>query len=468
MIWISISNYLFWALLLSGLTGSIFFLLWLLLDKTILKSDCVLSKKMLRFTLHAYWIPLLFVVLMIRYNDEQLMASFRQGEDTTIKHRMLEMSPQIMRTIMLCVTGWLSVVAVITVIWAWQYLRLKRLLQDSVPETEPAVLACYKDACIRAGIRKEIPLVRNDLVHTPFAAGMHHHCVVLPFEEYTGQELGMILAHELFHCKQKDLQWRYMALWINLLQAWNPFIYLTRRALREKAECVCDYYVCMSTTENFSAKTYFSIILSRAEGERGPIGRFAAGFGSSASELRRRVASMRNYQIKGTLKKGMAAVAVTVFILSGSMTTYAAGNEIVGAQHEWYDDTNVGHAVIEEPAEVHVLLPDKAADAETVVMYSVDVARSTNNINWDVPAGQRYTTGYFSLTANTVVSVAAKTTPSGKTVWVGLEYQDGTKYYLVCTGSVANTITAPKKGYYRFFAENKSDVTINVEASYVR
>lgn len=468
MTWISISNYLFWALLLSGLTGSIFFLLWLLLDKTILKSDCVLSKKLLRFTLHTYWIPSLFVVLMHQYGDDQLVASFAQGEDRIIKHRMLEMSPQIMWTIMLCVTGWLSIVAVITVIWAWQYLRLKRLLKDSIPETEPDVLACYEEACIRAGIRKEIPLVRNDLVHTPFAAGMRHHCVVLPFEEYTGQELGMILTHELFHCKQKDLQWRYMALWINLLQAWNPFVYLTRRALREKAECVCDYCVCMSATENFSAKTYFSIILSRAEGERGPIGRFAAGFGSSASELRRRVASMRNYQIKGTLKKGMAAVAVTVFMLSGSMTAYAAGNEIIGAQHEWYDDTNVGHAVIEEPAEVHVLLPEETVDVETVVMYSVDVARSTNNINWDVPAGKIYSTGFFSLSANTVLSVAAKTTPSGKTVWVGLEYQDGTKYYLVCTGSVANTITAPKKGNYRFFVENKSDVTINAEVSYVR
>lgn len=467
MIWISISNYLFLALLLSGLTGSIFFLLWLLLDKTILKSDCVLSKKLLRFTLHIYWIPLLFVVLMIRYDDEQLITSFAHEEDTIIKHRMLEMSPQIMWTIMLCVTGWLSIVAVITVIWAWQYLRLKRLLKDSIPETEPDVLACYKEACIRAKIRKEIPLVRNDLVHTPFAAGMRHHCVVLPFEEYTGQELGMILTHELFHCKQKDLQWRYMALWINLLQAWNPFIYLTRRALREKAECVCDYYVCMSATENFSAKTYFSIILSRAEGERGPIGRFAAGFGSSASELRRRVASMRNYQIKGTLKKGMAAVAVTVFMLSGSMTAYAAGNEIVSAHHEWYENTRIDQ-VVEGKTEVHILSPEESTLVETTVIYSIDVARTTNNINWDVPVGGCYATGYFKLSSGTNVSIAAKTTPSGKTMWVGLEYADGTKYYLACTGSVAGTISAPKSGYYRFFAENKSDVTINVEASYVR
>lgn len=468
MNWISISNYLFWALFLSGLTGSIFFLIWILLDKTILKSDCVLSKKLLRFTLHTYWMPVLFIMLMFRHGDDQFTASLRLEEGAIVKNRMLEMSPQIMRTIMICVTGWLIVVAVITTVWVLQYLRLKRLLRDSIPETEPAVAHCYEETCIRTGVKGKIPLVRNDLVRTPFAAGMHRHCVVLPFEEYTDLELDMILTHELFHCKQKDLQWRYMALWINLLQAWNPFIYLTRKALREKSECVCDYNVCASSKDRFSAKTYFSIIVSRAEGEHGPTNSFAAGFGSSASELRRRVASMRNYQIKGTLKKGVAAMAVTVFMLSGSMTAYAAGNEIVGVQHEWYVDTRAEQEILKNTAEVHVLLPEEASNIETVVMHSVDVARTTNTMNWDVPSGKWYSTGYFKLSANAVVSISAKTTPSGKTMWVGLEYADGTKYYMTCTGNVAGTITAPKSGSYRFFAENRSDVTINVEAAYVR
>ena len=177
---------------------------------------------------------------------------------------------------------------------------------------------------------------------------------------------------------------------------------------------------------------------------------------------------MRNYQIKGTLKKGVAAIAVTVFMLSGSMTAYAAGNEIIGAQHEWYGDTRTDYEAIDTATEVHILPAEKAINTETVVMYSVDIARTTNSINWDVPAGKSYATGYFKLSANTAVSISAKTTPSGKTMWVGLEYADGTKYYMTCTGNAGGTITAPKSGSYRFFAENRSDVTINVEAAYVR
>ena len=86
MNWINICNYLFVAMILSSLTGTIFFLIWLLFNKTVLSGDCVLSEKLLRVTMHTYWIPVLFVVLMIRYQDDLLQnTTIGKDEHTIVK-----------------------------------------------------------------------------------------------------------------------------------------------------------------------------------------------------------------------------------------------------------------------------------------------------------------------------------------------------------------------------------------------
>ena len=231
------------------------------------------------------------------------------------------------------------------------------------------------------------------------------------------------------------MKWKIQSLWINLLHIWNPFAYWMRKRMSEMAECVCDNRVCTYCKEKFDAKTYFSIILNEATADDTAEDDFNAGLGKSGSELRRRVTSMRNYQIKGKLKKSLAAITVCVFMLGSSLTAYAAGD------------------VVEVP---------------TTIMDTVVVARTTNNIDWSVPAGSKYTTGNFSMSVGDTISISAKSTPSGKTVRIGVQYQDGTQYYMNCSGSAGGSYTIEHSGLYRFYVENVSDVEVRVEASYIR
>ena len=469
MDWINICNYLFIAMILSSLTGTIFFLIWLLFNKTVLSGDCVLSEKLLRVTMHTYWLPVLFVILMIRYQDKLLQNPMAgNNEHVIIKYCMLEMSPSIMRGIMIVMTIWMIGIIAISIYWIKQYVSLRMILRGSVPETDPHVLEHYKQALRTVDISKEIPLVRNDLIMTPFTVGIRHCSVVLPFCEYTDEELDIILVHELFHCKQNDMKWKIQSLWINLLHIWNPFAYWMRKRLSEMAECVCDNRVCTYSEGKFDAKTYFSIILNEATANDTAEGDFHAGLGKSGSELRRRVTSMRNYQIKGKLKKSLAAITVCVFMLGSSLTAYAAGDGIIDVHHAWYEETRVAAENNTAAATIYIVSAEDVVEVPTTIMDDVVVARTTNNIDWSVPAGSKYTTGNFSLSAGDAVSISAKSTPSGKTVRIGLQYQDGSQSYMNCTGSAGGSFSITRSGLYRFYVENVSDVEVRVEASYIR
>lgn len=429
----------------------------------------MLSEKLLRVTMHTYWLPVLFVILMIRYQDDLLQnTAIGKDEHTIVKYCMLEISPSIMQGIMIVMTVWMAGIICISIYWIRQYLSLRMVLRGSVPETDVRVLEHYEQALRTVDIGKEVPLVRNDLVMTPFAAGIRHCRVVLPFHEYTDEELDIILVHELFHCKQKDMKWKIQSLWINLLHIWNPFAYWMRKRMSEMAECVCDNRVCTYSEGKFDAKTYFSIILNEATADDTAEGDFHAGLGKSGSELRRRVTSMRNYQIKGKLKKSLAAITVCVFMLGSSLTAYAAGDGIIDVHHAWYEETRVSNESAPDSTTIYVVSPEDVIEVPTTVMGGISMARTTNTIDWSVPAGSKYMTGSFNMSNGDTLSVAAKSTPSGKTVRIGIQYQDGTQYYMNCTGSLAGSFPVTRSGLYRFYIENVSDVEVRVEGSYVR
>lgn len=177
---------------------------------------------------------------------------------------------------------------------------------------------------------------------------------------------------------------------------------------------------------------------------------------------------MRNYQIKGKLKKSLAAITVCVFMLGSSLTAYAAGDRVIDVQHTWYEETRVEEEANYASATIYVVLPEDVVEVPTTVMESVGVARTTNTIDWSVPAGSKYMTGTFSMSSGDTLTANAKSTPSGKNVRIGIQYQDGTQYYINCSGSAVGTYPITRSGLYRFYVENVSDVEVRVEASYIR
>lgn len=467
MIWIEFCNYLFYALIFTSMTGSIFALIWVLLQKTIMRHDCVTAKWLLKLVLHAYMVPVLFLVLLIQYKDDYLSLG-NWKSDTLISCMLFETSPKMRGVIAIIMTVWLLGVLVTMCYWGVQFRRLRIVLQSSVPEDDEIALVCFEQLKEMLGIRRKIRLLRNDMISSAFAAGVFRQTIVLPYGSYTEKELLVMLAHELIHCRERDLLYKFEAVWANILHAWNPLVYYVRRCMAMYMEYACDAKVWKSCDSLFGAKEYFAVILEVTQGCGKDKNHLVVALKESQSQLQRRIGNMKKFQIKGVLKRGVMALVTGVFLVGGSVTAYAAGNEVVDAQDNWYEDTRVEVTSVENTATEYVVLPEDVEDVPTITMSAGISVYTTITIDWNVPSGSKYRTTAFQLSSGDQFGVTIKSTPTGKNIKVGLIYPDGSEHYVNCTGMVSHTFTVDQSGGFRFYIYNVSDATVHAEGSYVR
>ncbi len=467
MNWIEFCNYLFYALIFTSLTGSIFALIWVLLQKTVMRYDCIAAKWLLRIVFHTYMIPVLFLVLLVRHGDEFWKWKTLES-DNLIRRMVFEVSPKMREVIAMVMTVWVICVLVTLYYWGRQFWKLRVMLRGSVPEDDEIALIWFAQIKELLGIKRKIRLLRNDMISTAFTTGVFRQTVVLPYGAYTEAELRVMLAHELVHCRERDLLYKFEAVWANIIHAWNPLVYYARGCMGIYMEYACDAKVWMDCQSLFDAKEYFAVILQVTQ-ERGKRPNYLiVALKESQSKLQRRIGNMKRFQTKGVMKRGVLALVTGAFLLGGSMTAYAAGNEVVDAQDNWYEDTRVEVTSIENTATEYVVLPEDVEDVPTTTVMGGISVYTTINIDWNVPSGEKYRTSAFRLSSGDQVSVSIKSTPSGKNIKVGLIYPDGSEHYVNCTGMVGHVFTVDQSGGYNFYIYNVSDVTVHAEGSYVR
>ena len=88
--------------------------------------------------------------------------------------------------------------------------------------------------------RTKLKIILHPQISVPMICGFHKGTILLPFIEYTDQELNFILKHEYTHFKNKDA---YVRLMVDLFCAcfwWNPFVYFIKLDLDNILEMKCD------------------------------------------------------------------------------------------------------------------------------------------------------------------------------------------------------------------------------------
>ena len=88
--------------------------------------------------------------------------------------------------------------------------------------------------------RNKLKIILHPQISVPMICGFHKGTILLPFIEYTDQELNFILKHEYTHFKNKDA---YVRLMVDLFCAcfwWNPFVYFIKLDLDNILEMKCD------------------------------------------------------------------------------------------------------------------------------------------------------------------------------------------------------------------------------------
>jgi beta-lactamase regulating signal transducer with metallopeptidase domain len=131
-----------------------------------------------------------------------------------------------------------------------------------------AALACARN---RAGVTREVRLIRSSSVSTPATAGVLRPTIVIPSDtELAGEELETILTHECAHIARRDNLLTVIesiagsALWF------HPLVWIARRVLNATREEACDAVVISSGDANIYvaalAKVCGAAIAPRAAG----------------------------------------------------------------------------------------------------------------------------------------------------------------------------------------------------------
>ena len=106
-------------------------------------------------------------------------------------------------------------------------------------------------------IHNSVSVEYNPFVQTPMVYGIRNPKVLLPTEEYTTDQLKIILLHELTHIKHKDIFWKLLCRMILLIYWFYPLKRQIFKVVNEWSEVYCDFSV---INETGSKKGYFKTI----------------------------------------------------------------------------------------------------------------------------------------------------------------------------------------------------------------
>lgn len=324
------------------------------------------------------------------------------------------------------------------------------------------------------GVKGNVVLLRNDdpRIRSPFVTGIFKRAVVIPYGDYSEEELKVVLYHELNHIKKSDVLFRYLAVVAIVLNSINPVAYLLWEQMILWSEADCDAYAVDGLEkEGISKDRYYEVILKLMKTGPTAASTFYYPMLMSAEEsLNRREKIMEKYIANmRRVAKSVTFAGVMVFALISSTVAYAAGVGTAELNDARLQETqNVGldgefSRAVEWSEEIYVV----ASEAVDIVYVNDGIMTlGSGSIDWNVPVGTRYVTSSIYLTEGTVVQMACTGTPSTCTYWFGLMHANSDCTVVEGSGAGSHHFTVPSTGYYRVMVENRSSQEIHVVGSY--
>lgn len=177
-------------------------------------------------------------------------------------------------------------------------------------------------------IWQRIKAVRLNEISTPMIIGFFAPTVILPKNDFSEEELRLILKHELMHFKSKDLFIKAFMLTAQAVNWFNPFLKLFLIKAEQECEMYCDERV-MAGESEYHKKLYCRSILKTAASEADIRSRpvFSTGFNISREGLKRRLKTILSVKKKYKLGIVWGAVAVMI-VLTGTVFAFSDNDDI--------------------------------------------------------------------------------------------------------------------------------------------
>lgn len=177
----------------------------------------------------------------------------------------------------------------------WRFVH--RIKENSSPVMDGNILKLWQQIAEELEYRKEVEILRSKATQTPFSMGRTNwnRRTVLPFQDYTAEELSMIFRHEIHHLQRWDVNTKIFITFCRALCWWNPLVWIATKKAAEDLELSCDEIV----TENMGheeRRIYAKLLLNSAASQQG----FTTCLSAAAETLRYRLKHIINIRPKAT------------------------------------------------------------------------------------------------------------------------------------------------------------------------
>lgn len=129
-----------------------------------------------------------------------------------------------------------------------------------------------------------------------------------------------MIKHEIFHIKNKDIEYKFILLLLNCIYWFNPIVYFFTHQADEILELNCDYNILEK--ENMDTRVYYgNILLNQIENSRSNKNKFIMNFSSSRRNIMDRFANIVNEKAK---KKSVVigGILISLVIISLLLTMF--------------------------------------------------------------------------------------------------------------------------------------------------
>ena len=160
--------------------------------------------------------------------------------------------------------------------------------------------------------RVKIMAYRSPAVSGPMITGLIRPRVILPVDAaaWNTEDLELIMAHELCHCRKKDLWLKMLMAAVCCIHWFNPLVHVMKRQFAYDMELACDGAVLEGRIEE-ERENYARVMLAFAGGRRGA-SVFSTGFGGSRKRMKMRIDHMMD---TGTKRKGTLSMATAAILI---------------------------------------------------------------------------------------------------------------------------------------------------------
>ncbi len=355
----------------------------------------------------------------------------------------------------------------------------REITGGNIPEEDAVAEEEFERIRRKLHIRRRIGLCRNDMVTSPQICGILRSYVVLPYRDFTRDELIVIFHHELTHYKSRDMFFKVCAVYVELTQHLNPFAGELYRLIDEWCEYHCDSRAVTALSDELDVAHYFEAIVEsvRRKPQQQDGEYIFSMLCESQLQLERRIDYMKKYMGITKRAKACGVLLAFGFAMCSVTTTYAAGTQLSEAHDMLYQSmeaTAQETALADTSEEIYLPAAEDNDGAlwvyedptETdISTYSLDEDELVT-IEWSIPSGSRHISNTFHVDEGQSISIAVVATPANCLCWIGIMDTWNNVRYVSGYANLSHAFEITDSGSYRVFVQNKGKRTVTATGGY--